>query len=54
MIRTDLCDTRKVKGSGFLRKLQRLFRRRCIRFQYEPASEKAAMDVFGSTLHLLR
>ena len=41
-IRTDLCDTEAVKGSEFLRKLQRLARRRGVRFQYDPGLGKGS------------
>ena len=41
-IRTHLCDTEAVKGSEFLRKLQRLARRRGVRFQYEPGLGKGS------------
>ena len=42
IVRTDLCDTGHVKGSEFLRKLQRLARRRRIRFQYDPGLGKGS------------
>lgn len=41
-IRTDLCDIEAVKGSEFLRKLQRLARRRSVRFQYDPGLGKGS------------
>lgn len=40
--RTDLCDTRAVKGSEFLRKLRRLSRRSGLRFRYEPSLGKGS------------
>lgn len=41
-IRTPLCDTGIVKGSEFLRKVQRFARRRGICFQYEPSLGKGS------------
>lgn len=41
-LRTDLCDIKIVKGSEFLRKLQRLARRRGVRFHYEPSLGKGS------------
>ena len=41
-IRTLLCDTEAVIGSEFLRKLQRLARRRGVRFQYDPGLGKGS------------
>jgi|SRR5579863_90562 len=40
--RTDVCDTGTVRGSEFLRKLQRLSRRRNLRFRYEPSLGKGS------------
>jgi mRNA interferase HicA len=50
-----LCDTAIVKGSEFLRKLQRLARRRGVRFQYEPGLGKGShgrvwLDTASTTL----
>jgi mRNA interferase HicA len=42
MARTDLCDTNLMKGSEFLRKVQRLARRRGVRFQYDPGLGKGS------------
>jgi mRNA interferase HicA len=41
-VRTDLCDTGTLRGSEFLRKLQRLARRRGVRFQYDPGLGKGS------------
>jgi hypothetical protein len=40
--RTDVCDTGTVRGSEFLRKLQRLSRRRGVRYRYEPSLGKGS------------
>ena len=37
-----MCDTKNVTGSEFLRKLQRLARRRGVRMQYEPSLGKGS------------
>jgi hypothetical protein len=37
-----LCDTEDVKGSEFLRKPERLARRRGVRFQYDPGLGKGS------------
>jgi mRNA interferase HicA len=41
-IRTDVCDTGALKGSEFLRKLQRLSRHRGVRFQFESGLGKGS------------
>jgi mRNA interferase HicA len=50
-----LCEDEPVKGSEFLRKLQRLARRRGVRFQYEPGLGKGShgrvwLDTASTTL----